>query len=301
MSAESDATSARRAQRATGPADPRARESAGGYHLAVEDGGPNYGLSLTVNGLTRNGSDVVVDFTIANSYIRHTSVFAGFLNADRVTPMTVDDENWLAMLVDSPCWPLVSACLRYFPPSKKPEWLGSDKVKFLGKLGAESTFLGIPVTSANVDFRFILPQKQGPVGKIRVLVGSLGVSSGNEWDPIAAWVGLSLTVLIDLAIPLYALLLSAGVQTNAVFDKMFKDVNLMLPIATAVYTSVKDLFTDPSKVGKDIASLALTLGNALIKSVLTRPDVLAALGAYFGAEEAEGPSPSWAGASSWFP
>ena len=68
---------------------------------------------------------------------------------------------------------------------------------------------------------------------------------------------------------------------------MFKDVNLLLPIAGNVYTSVKDLFTDPSKVGKDISSLVLTLSNALIKSVLTKPDILAALAVYFGLEEAE--------------
>jgi hypothetical protein len=79
------------------------------------------------------------------------------------------------------------------------------------------------------------------VGKIRLLVGSLGVSSGNDCDPSAAWFGLSLTALIDLAIPTFALLLATGVQTNVLFDKMFKDVNLLLPIASNVYASVKDL------------------------------------------------------------
>ena len=125
------------------------------------------------------------------------------------------------------------------------------------------------------------------MGKIRLLVGSLGVSSGNDCDPTAAWFGLSLTALIDLAIPTFALLLAAGVETNVLFDKMFKDVNLLLPIASNVYASVKDLFTDPSKVGKDISSLVLTLANALVKNVLTKPDILAALAVYFGIEEAE--------------
>jgi hypothetical protein len=266
----------------------RTPESADGYHVALQDGGPNYGVSAKVNKVSSSGGSIVVDLTITNSYIRHTSVFASFLKADGVTPMTVTDKGWLALLAGSPCWPLVSACLSFFG-SEKPAWLGGDTLKFLGKVGAESTFLGVPVASANVEFQFALPHGPGvgPVGKIRLLVGSLGVSSGNDWDPTAAWFGLSLTALIDLAIPTFALLLAVGVETNAVFDKLFKDVNLLLPIAGGVYAAVDDLFTDPSKVGKDISALVLTLGNALVKSVLTKPDVLAALATYFGIEEAE--------------
>ena len=67
-------------------------------------------------------------------------------------------------------------------------------------------------------------------------MGSLGVSSGNDWDPTAAWFGLALTAFIDLAVPTFALLLAAGVETNAVFDKMFKDLNLLLPIVGSVFT-----------------------------------------------------------------
>jgi hypothetical protein len=257
------------------------------YHIAVQDGGPNYGISLKVNGLSGGSGNFTLDLSITNSYIRHTSVFVSFLKADRVTPMTVTDKGWLALLVNSPCLPLVSACLNFFP-SDKPKWLGGDTLKFIGKVGPESTFLGVPVSSTNVDFKFGLPQDDhGPVGKIRLVVGSLGVGSGNDYDPTAAWFGLSLTALIDLAIPTFALLLTAGVETNAVFDKMFKDVNLLLPIAGGVFAAVSDLFTDPSKVGKDITSLILTLSNALIKSVLSKPDVLAMLAGYFGIEEAE--------------
>ena len=278
---------AHRAAKPTGPADTRMSGNADGYHVALQDGGPNYGVSVKVNSLSGAGSNLTIDLTVTNSYIRHTSVFVSFLEADGVTPMKVTDQGWLALLANGPAWPLVDECLNFFE-SDKPAWLGGDILKFLGKVGAESTFLGVPVSSANVDFQFGLPQDaHGPVGKIRLLVGSLGVSSGNDSDPTAAWFGLSLTAMIDLAIPTFALLLTAGVETNVIFDKMFKDVNLLLPIAGSVYTSVSDLFTDPSKVGKDISALVLTLSNALIKSVLTKPDILAALAGYFGLEEAE--------------
>ena len=260
------------------------RVGAGGYHVGIQDGGPNYGVSVTVNSAGKSGTNFVLDLTITNSYIRHTSVFVSFLKADGVTPMTVTDTAWLALLAGSPCWPLVSECLKFFA-SRKPSWLGGDTLKFLGKVGPESTFLGVPVSSTNVEFKFALPN--AVVGKVRLLVGSLGVSSGNDWDPTAAWFGLALTAFIDLAVPTFSLLLAAGVETNAVFDKMFKDLNLLLPIVGSVFTTVEDLFTDPQKVGKDIGALVLTLSNALIKNVLTKPEVLAELGVYFGLEEAE--------------
>ena len=288
MNTENDAAAARRAPKATGPADrrrPGSRDD--GYHVAIQDGGPNYGLSVTVKALGGDSDTFVIDLAVTNSYIRHTSVFVSFLKADGVTAIPVTNDAWLK-LVSGLCAPWVSDCLNWLVNNglENSGLLGTGTLKFLGKVGAESTFLGIPVKSANTDFTFGLPS-DGPVGKIRLLVGSLGVSSGNDCDPNAAWFGLSLTALIDLAIPTFALLLSAGVQTNVLFDKMFKDVNVLLPIAGNVYASVKDLFMDPSKVGKDISSLVVTLGNALVKNVLTKPDILASLAAYFGMEEAE--------------
>ena len=44
----------------------------------------------------------IIDLTITNSYIRHTSVFVSFLKADGVTPMTVTDTGWLALLARQP-------------------------------------------------------------------------------------------------------------------------------------------------------------------------------------------------------
>ena len=287
MNAQNEMAAARRAAKATGPADTRMPESRDGYHVAVQDGGPNYGLSVTVKALGGDNGNFVIDLAVTNSYIRHTSVFVSFLKADGVTAIPVTNDAWLK-LVSGLCAPWVSDCLNWLVNNglENSELLGTSTLKFLGKVGAESTFLGIPVQSANTDFTFGLPN-DGPVGKIRLLVGSLGVSSGNDCDPAAAWFGLSLTALIDLAIPTFALLLAAGVQTNVLFDKMFKDVNLLLPIASNVYASAKDLFADPSKVGKDISSLVVTLGNALVKNVLTKPDILESLAAYFGMEEAE--------------
>lgn len=287
MNAENDTAAARRAAKPAEPADKQTPGSRDGYHVAVQDGGPNYGLSVTVKSLSENNGSIVIDLAVTNSYIRHTSVFVSFLQADGVTPIPVTNDAWLKQVFGL-CAPWISDCLNWLLQNglDSSALLGTNTLKFLGSVGAESTFLGIPVKAANTEFTFALPNN-GSAGKIRILVGSLGVTSGNDCDPVAAWFGLSLTAFIDLAVPTFALLLAAGVQTNVLFDKMFKDVSVLLPIASNVYASIKDLFTDPSKVGKDISSLVLTLGNVLVKSVLTKPDVLASLAVYFGTEEAE--------------
>ena len=290
-----NAAAARRAATAPVQADIRMPGSGNGYHVAVQDGGPNYGLAVTVKSLSGNSSNFVIDLTVTNSYIRHTSVFVSFLKADGVTAMQVPDNDWINIL-EGATLPIVRDWLNLFYAGKDPELLGNNTLKFLGNVGAEGTFLGIPVSSANVEFQFGLPQQQGIVGKIRLLVGSLGVASGGDWDPDAAWLGLSMTALIDLAIPTYALLLTVGVESNKIFDEIFKDVKFLLPTANAVYTVAKDLFTDPSKVGKDISSALLSLGVSIAGKVLTDPKVESLLAAYFGSEAVEDAIPfvGWA-------
>jgi hypothetical protein len=109
-------------------AETRTPGSADNYHLAIQDGGPDYGVAVKVNGLSGGAYTLTLDLTISNSYIRHTSVFASFSKADGITPITVTDKDWLAQLAGNPCWPLVNACLSYFA-SEKPSWLGGDTLK----------------------------------------------------------------------------------------------------------------------------------------------------------------------------
>ena len=70
--------------------------------MGIQDGGPNYGVSVTVNSASNIKGNFILDLTITNSYIRHTSVFVSFLKADGVTPMTVTDTGWLALLARQP-------------------------------------------------------------------------------------------------------------------------------------------------------------------------------------------------------
>jgi hypothetical protein len=264
------------------------RERGSGYHINLEDGGPNFGISVKINGLS---TDLVLDLTVTNSYIRHTSVSASFLKADGITPMTIPDELWLT-LVKGAMKSVVAAWLGEISNEGRDELLtliedAHSTLKWCGLVSAEKTFMGIPVSSTNTDLTFQLPSdEEGPVGKIRLLVGSLGVESHNDWDPTAAWLGIALTALIDLAIPTFSLIATVGMESNTLFDSIFKDVTFLLPTAYSVYTVAKDLFSDPANFGDDLSSALTSLADRLVNRVLTASDVAAKLAAYFGAEEA---------------
>ena len=262
--------------------------NASGYRVNVADAGPNFGVSLAVNGL---GDDFVLDLTVTNSYLRHLSVFAGFVKSDGKTPIVVDDNIW-TQLIKGAMKPIVDAWLALAADSELGEELlkmlesHDNTLKFCGLVGAEGTFLGIPVANANKNFTFAMP-KDAPVGKIRLLVGSLGTTSGIDWDPTAAWLGIAMTGVIDLAVPTYALVSTAGEESNTLFDSIFKSVPFLAATALSVFTVAKDIFDGSANTGSDLKAALVSFADSLVTKVLTAADVAAKLAAFFGAEEAE--------------
>lgn len=275
----------------TAPLPPAVERAAtpAGYHVNLVDGGPNYGVGITFNGLS---DDFVLDVTLTNSYLRHCSVFASFLEGDGKTAMVVPDNIWTEMMKGA-MKPLVDAWIALGLDDKFGQELldliesHDNTLKFCGLLGAEGTFLGIPVSMAEKNLTFALPSGESPVGKVRILVGSLGTASGNDWDPLAAWIGIAMTSVIDLAVPTYALVSTAGEESNTLFDSMFKSAPFLATLALDVYTIGKDIFTDDPNTGADLKAALISLSDSIVTKVLTAADVAAKLALYFGAEEAE--------------
>lgn len=260
-----------------------------GYRVNLVDAGPNYGVSVRVNGLD---DDFVLDLTVTNSYVRHLSVFVRFFEGDGVTSMIVPDATWLTMVKAA-----MAAEVKAWHEAAGDDQLGEEllellrdahlTLQFCGLVGAESTFMGIPVSSTGIDLTFALPSGETPVGKICLLVGSLGTSSGDGLDPLAAGLGIAMTSLIDLAIPTYALISTAGEESNKLFDSIFKNVPFLASVALSVYTVAKDIITDSPNTGSDLEGVLISLADSLVSKVLTAADVAAQLASYFGAEEAE--------------
>ena len=130
-------------------------------------------------------TDGTVTLRISNSYVRHAQVSLSFLLPDLKTAIRVPDATWLAML-------------RGVSRTNTAPWLdktlgeeildflfdNTNQLKFAGPLSPEDTFLGVPVSTSESEISFQLPTEQA-IGKVRILVGSLGTPSGNDWDPKA--------------------------------------------------------------------------------------------------------------------
>ncbi|WP_434417947.1 hypothetical protein [Nannocystis pusilla] len=274
---DTDANGRARARRARTPA-----ATAGGYQYALQDGGPNFGVSAEVVSLD---DDLVLTMTVTNSFCRHLSLFAGFLKGDGVTPMCLEQSEWQS-LVRGDTQTTVSEFYDALVPTGAASALlagGDGSINFCDLVGAESTFLGVPVSSSSRTITFQLPTDQGPVGLVRILAGSLGVSSGNQYDPAAAWIGLAETGLLDLALPTCTLIAGVGEESSSLFDKVFKDNTFLAKTAYSAYVAIKDLVDGSPNTGNNVASFFLSLGEALVTKVMTSAEVIALL----GAEEAE--------------
>ncbi|MCY1061611.1 hypothetical protein [Nannocystis sp. SCPEA4] len=264
----------------------RALATGGGYHYNLQDGGPNFGVSAEVVGLS---DDFVLDVSVTNSFCRHLSLFAGFVKGDGVRPMTLTQSEWQS-LVQGDTKSTVDTFYEVLGPlGAGPALLagGDGSIQFCDTVSPESTFLGIPVSSSSRQISFKLPDDQGPVGLIRILAGSLGVSSGNTYDPAAAWIGIAETGLIDLAVPTYSLVTGVGEESSSLFNSIFKDYTFLAKTAYSAYVAIKDLVNGSPNTGNDVASFFISLAESLVTKVLTSTEVIAKLTAVFSAEDVE--------------
>ena len=277
------------------PKAPRRTATSSGYSIDLQDGGPSFGISVGINGLSNDGDALELDLTVTNSYVRHCAVFVSFIDINGHA-ITIADNPWTQLAKGA----MAAVLVDYYKITEQPggkEFLqllseSTNTLKWCGLVSSESTFMGIPVSSTDVDFMFDLPQhdqNNNPVqvNEIRLLVGSMGVmSSGIDWDPQAAWLGLALTGFFDLAVPTYALVTGVGEESNGLFDDIFSDKGFLLSTAFSVFTVAKDLFTDSANLGNDVSSALTSLADSLVSKVLTSAEMVAKLAAWFGAEEA---------------
>jgi hypothetical protein len=258
-----------------------------GYHYQLQDPGPRYGISAEVVRLT---DDLALTVRLHNSYIRHGSVFASFLGGDGKTELVIPDEAWM-LLVEESLQEALKAWSQFSGLHLNLVFDHTHRLKYLGTLGPEQTFLGVPVSSGGAEFTFKLPgEVNSPTGsdtisKVRIICGSLGLPSNNEWDPQAAWIGIGLTALLDLVIPTLSLIATVGLPSNTLFESIARDWKFIVPTIIKIALAVEDSIVNPDQAGEDIKNFFIGLADNLLQKVLGAADVAAALGGYFGAEE----------------
>lgn len=263
------------------------RATPSGYHYQLQDPGPKYGISAEVVRLT---DDLALTIRLHNSYIRHGSVFVSFLGGDGKTELIIPDEEWMKLLEEG-LRAAFEAWSQFSGLNLKLVFDHTHRLKYVGTLGPEETFLGVPVSQGAAEFTFKLPgDVNTPTGsdtisKVRIICGSLGLPSNNEWDPQAAWIGIGLTALLDLVIPTVSLIATVGLPSNTLFESIAKDWKFIVPTIIKIALAVEDSIVNPDQAGEDIKNFFVTLADNLLQKVLGASDVAAKLAGYFGTEE----------------
>jgi hypothetical protein len=262
-------------------AAPFARRGSG-YQYDLQDGGPKSGVSCEVLEFTK---DLELKIRLTNNYIRHCSVFAGFLAADGKTLIPLDDSIWLAAL-ESGLREVVNEWIQALQgPNLEIVFDMTHKLNFLGTLSSEVTFFGVPVSSVSSDFAFKFPDvKTQTISKVRIAVGGLGLPTGSDTDPQAAWIGIGMTALLDFVIPTIALALTVGLPSNKLIGTLSSNIFFLGPIIASTAGVIYDSVINPDQSGKDVANLLTSIGDRLLQRILTASEV-AELAAIFVSEE----------------
>ena len=262
--------------------------TASGYRVQLQDPGPNYGIAAEiVNFDDSNGFTITIGLT--NSFVRHCSAFVSFIGGDGKTAIVVPDNIWTKIASDA-VWAAYQLWLDLgLPPSDMARLFDThtNTLKYVGTLAPQDTFLGVPTEQGSGEYTFSLPTDQGEtVSKIRVLVGSLGLPSGIDWDPQAAVIGIGLTVFFDILIPTISIVATVGLPDSDLFETLFDKVSFFGPVVLAIVSTVWDIIDNPDQAGGDLASLFEGIANNLLQSILGAANVAAAIASVFGAEEA---------------
>jgi hypothetical protein len=272
------------------PTEPKPLTAAtdSGYTVQLQDPGPNYGISAKiVNFDDSNGFTITIGLT--NSYVRHCSAFVSFIGGDGKTAIVVPDNIW-TKLAAAAVWAAYQAWLDLNLPAADMAYLfdtHTNTLKYLGTLAPQHTFLGVPTQQGSGEYTFSLPTDQGDtVSKIRVLVGSLGLPSGIDWDPQAAAIGIGMTVFFDILIPTIAIVATVGLPSSDLFETLFGKVSFFGPAVMDIVLTIWDIISHPDSAGGDLAGLFEAIANNLLRSILGAADVAAAIASVFGAEEA---------------
>jgi hypothetical protein len=269
----------------SGPAQstpPPRRPRSGGYSLSVQDGGPIFGVSLDV--VSFDEATLTLTVELSNTLVRHMSVFTQFLDPGN-NPIAVTETEWTALLTGD----MLNYFRQWFAQNLAYGKMIVDPTStylFLGMLGPEDVFMGVPVAAGGTTLTWQFPSDTA-IGTIRVLCGSLGVNQGVPADTVVPTLGACTTAFLDLALPIFSIVMGVGEESSTLFDSIFKDVPFLASVALKVLTIIDDLITDPDNTAEDLQAVLTSLADDLVKTVLSASDVAAKLAAYFGAEEAE--------------
>jgi hypothetical protein len=241
------------------------------YQYVLRSVTPRGGLAVEV----KQASGDQIQIAIANSYVRHASIYARFLDG-REQPIPLYEPGTLEAKVSK-----AIAHLDY-------TWLlGDQTTRFIDSVAPVGLFLGLPVDSRPYHYTIPLPEGR-EVGRIRLLLGSLGqMSYVHRENLISVWFGAVETLMVDLVFPFLSICAGVGLSNKKLFEDIFKDPKFIIPICYDVYLVVKDWWLTTGNFSKDLDGLFLDLANKIAQKMLFNARLAKVLSEYIAEEELE--------------
>src|SRR5438552_6293883 len=200
---------------------------------------PGYFYSVAVNGVDQN---LNVSITVDNWGVRYLGLYIRYLDANGqpIALSTVED----AVKSQFPLWDL---------------GLNGNFDALLDIVNPEFVVLGIPVSTTTVTRNFPLPQA---ATSAMILAGGLG--RGDDLYPATLGPGKTLTIVVNLAVPLFFLALSAAAG-YAGFVEQIQSAVIIKTVVQLLVTLFVDTFElvdydDPASW----PGVALAIGQALL-------------------------------------
>ena len=220
--------------------------------LAILDGDTKKVIKL-LDWTSTDGSPWVnyINVDLSNEWVRHLGVYVQYIDMAG-NPIELD-ETWAEQIP----YFLMG---RFEPSSTK---------KFLNVIGPVNTAFGIPVLNESITVRF-------PVHKdahtIRLLIGGLGT---GEFDEAVCLPGITLTVAIELALPVFMLTAGAAITNSKWVTDLMEDKRVLFGVIALglALTGLDTLQTGDST--KPLLRVANIAGPMLLKTGLEKVIVAA--------------------------
>jgi len=196
------------------------------YNRAVSDG---HGNDFTLNHegwedgfklkITPSSSDRSVNIAHYNKYVRYLGLYARFYDQNN---NIIKDESSNDIFKSSEG----SSFFDY------KDFLSGKKVKMISFLSPVNTIYGVPTTESKSEFELSIPSN---ATYVKLFAGGLGVHGNRDTD--AEWLGITLTSLINIAMPTYTLATASALHDGfKVLDEMvkttLKDPGFLLALAS---------------------------------------------------------------------
>lgn len=187
-----------------------------------------------------------LSLTVANKYIRHLSAHVQFLNTADTPFNPAGWDEVLPEFIRDFCQP-------------------DDTKKFARTIPKVQTLAGIPVHARDTEIAFYFPAE---AAKVRFLMGTWGT---GQYDPDVCRIGLMMTLLIDLALPIILAAAGSGPVDEEVVNDCTDNQELFNALVSAGKFLLGPTIEAKASLHQDPSAVVIAFLDAIAQVIIKGP------------------------------